>query len=301
MAEYHVLTIGAGPAGLAATSYALQAQLHTALVAPTLGGKLSYAFDLRGLPATERAWGAGLVQQLQSYVQANLKHHFAQTVTKVERREGGGFQLTLADQTVLGTQALIVCTGVRAKKLHVAGEDKLAGHGVSFSAISHAHLFQDRPVAVVGGERALSAVLKLAELASRVYYILVCPSKAGISQLSDKVLRHPKVYLFQDWKIKAIVGEQFVTGIDLVGANGLTRMLAVDGVFIEGGLLPNSELVRNLAVLDDQGRIMVNQRCATHIPGLFAAGDVTNSYAEQVPVAVGDGIKAALSAWAYLE
>ncbi len=300
MAEYHMITIGAGPAGLAATAYALQAQLHSALISPILGGKVSEPFELRGLPAVDNVWGVALVQELQAYVEANLSHYFAQTVTQIERRDGGGFQLTLADQTVLGTRALLVCTGAEPQKLAVPGEETFAGHGVSFSAISHARFFQDRPVAVVGGERALPAVLKLAELASRVYYILARPRATGASQLSAAVLRHPKVYLFHEWEVSAIVGDHFVTGVDLVGANGVRRSLAVDGVFIERGLLPNSALVRDMAALDEQGRIMVNQRCETDVPGLFAAGDVTNIYAEQVPIAIGEGMKAALGAWSYL-
>jgi alkyl hydroperoxide reductase subunit AhpF len=82
--------------------------------------------------------------------------------------------------------------------------------------------------------------------------------------------------------------------------NGETRLLDVDGVFVERGLLPNSELVREIVELDEAGRILVNQRCETSVPGLFAAGDVTNVYAEQVPVAIGEGVKAALSAWSYV-
>nr|HMN29823.1 FAD-dependent oxidoreductase [Caldilineaceae bacterium] len=82
--------------------------------------------------------------------------------------------------------------------------------------------------------------------------------------------------------------------------NGETRSLAVDGVFVELGLLPNNSLVRELVALDEEGHIIINQHCESSIPGLFAAGDVTNVYAEQVPVAIGEGVKAALSAWSYL-
>jgi thioredoxin reductase len=182
----------------------------------------------------------------------------------------------------------------------VHGEKEFQGRGVSFSAISHTQFFRGRNVAVVGGKRALGIVPKLAALANRVYYVVAQSSDLGGSQLAQNVLRNPKVFLFRDWEVQGISGDEFVTGLDLVAVNGETRTLAVEGVFVEFGLLPNNELVRDLVALDEDGHIMVNQRCETSLPGLFAAGDVTNVYSEQVPVAIGEGVKAALSAWSYL-
>ncbi len=104
--------------------------------------------------------------------------------------------------------------------------------------------------------------------------------------------------------MQAIFGDDFVSGIRLVGANGETRELAVDGVFVQMGLLPNNEMIRTLVddglKISEEGNIMINQRCETSLPGLFAAGDVTNIHTEQVLVAIGEGAKAALSAWEYL-
>jgi thioredoxin reductase len=299
MAEYDVIIVGAGPAGLAATVYALQSQLHAALVSPELGGKISYPFELRGLPAVDTVWGAQLVLQFRAYVEAKLKDHFLQGASQITPRNGG-FQLTLADKSVLGARALIVCTGAHPQKLYVPGEKEFWGAGVSFSATSHAQLFRGRNVAVIGGERALTAVLKLANVASRVYYIVARDKEIVQSRFAEKALRSPNVFLFHEWEVQQIVGDQFVTGLELVGINGETRTLPVEGVFVEFGLLPNNELVQELVRLDESGHIVVNQHCETSLPGLFAAGDVTNVYAEQVPVAVGEGIKAALSAWEYL-
>jgi thioredoxin reductase len=300
MAEFDLIVVGGGPAGLAATSYALQAQLAVALVTPNIGGKVSYPFALRGLPAVDSVWGADLVQQFAAHVEAKIKAHFAHEVAQIIPRAGGGFQLTLSDASLIGTQAVILCTGAHPQRLYVEGEREFWGKGVSFSAISHAPFFRNRNVAVVGGERALAAVLKLAGLASRVYYISARQQDIGASQLAQSVLRHPKVMLFQGWEVQRIVGDHFVTAIDLVGVNGETRSLSVEGVFVEFGLLPNNELVRDLVALDEGGHIVINHRCETNLPGFFAAGDVTNVHAEQVPVAIGEGVKAALSAWSYL-
>ncbi|RIK42055.1 MAG: hypothetical protein DCC55_09950 [Chloroflexi bacterium] len=300
MAEYDVVVVGGGPAGLAASFYALQAQLSVALVSPSLGGKVSYPFALRGLPAVDTVWGADLVQQFEAHVEAKVRAYFPQEAKSVVLLPGGGFQVALDDSDLIGAKTLILCTGAQPQRLYVEGEKEFFGRGVSFSAISHAPLVRNRNVAVIGGERALSAVLKLAPLASRVYYVLAHIKELTGSFAANQVLRNPKVYLFKDWEVQRIVGDEFVTGLDLVGINGETRTLPAEGVFVEFGLLPNNELVRDLVELDNEGHIMINQRCETSTPGLFAAGDVTNTYAEQVPVAIGEGVKAALSAWSYL-
>jgi thioredoxin reductase len=300
MAEYDVVIAGGGPAGLAAALYAHQAELRVALVAPGLGGKVSYSFQLRGLPAVDSAWGVDLVQQFEGYIEAKLKAFYPQEAKHVALGNDGGFQLTLADTSLISARSLIVCTGAQPQRLYVHGEKEFQGRGVSFSAISHARFFRGRNVAVVGGERALGVIPKLAAIAKRVYFVVAQNSDLSGSHLTENVLRNPKVYVFRDWEVQAISGDGFVTGLDLVAMNGETRTLPVEGVFVEFGLLPNNEIVRDLVSLDEDGHIMANQRCETSLPGLFAAGDVTNVHSEQVPVAIGEGVKAALSAWSYL-
>ena len=298
--EYDVIVVGGGPAGLAAACYALQAQLTVALVAPTLGGKISHPFQLRGLPAVESARGADLIQQFEAFVEAKATALIPQEAKHVEQCRCGGFQLTLENTDLVRGRSLIVCTGSQPQRLYVPGEQDFIGRGVSFSATSHAQFFSKRNVAVVGGERALAAVAKLAPIVNSVAYVLARECELMDSALTEKVLRDPKVHIFRDWEVQQIVGDQFVTGLVLVAVNGESRTIPVDGVFIELGLLPNNDLVHDLVCFDSGGHIVVNHRCETEIPGLFAAGDVTNVYAEQVPIAIGEGVKAALSAWSYL-
>jgi thioredoxin reductase len=298
--EYDVVIIGGGPAGLAAACYAMQAQLKVAVVSPTLGGKVSYPFQLRGLPAVESVRGAELVQQFEAYVEAKLTSFLPFEVRRVVPCRNGHFQLILENTDLISTRSLIICTGAQPQRMYVPGERSFFGRGVSYSAISHAQFFRKRNVAVVGGERALEAVVKLAAIANRVYYILAQPRQATGSFFAEAIMDNPKVVLFQDWEVQEVAGDQFVTALNLVAVNGETRSLPVEGVFVELGLLPNNDLVHDFVALDDEGRIMVNHRCETNIPGIFAAGDVTNVHAEQVPVAVGEGVKAALSAWTYL-
>jgi thioredoxin reductase len=296
---YDIAIIGGGPAGLAAACYALQAQLRVALIAPSMGGKVSYPFQLRDLPAVESVRGAELVQQFAACAEAKATclTMEARTLTVTPK---GDFQLTLEDGEEITARTVILAAGAQPQRLYVPGEREYMGRGVSFSAVSQAQFFRDRAVAVVGGERALEAVVKLAAFAKHVYYILARERELAPSGLAERAMNDPKIAIFRQWEVQSISGDDFVTHLNLVGLNGETRALAVEGVFVELGLLPNSALVRDLVVIDEAGRVAINQHCETSVPGLFAAGDVTNVYAEQVPVALGEGVKAALSAWSYL-
>lgn len=300
MTVYDLVVIGGGPSGLAAASYALHAQLHVALVAPDLGGKVSYPFALRDVPMRDTVWGASLTHDFEERVRA-ANVHVATTVSAIEPQENGEYDVALEGGRWLRTRALVFSTGARPQRLFVPGESDYWGKGVSYSAISHAPFFQDRQVAVIGsGERAVNAVLALAQIASKVYFIVGRDVELESSPAWELALRHPKVLPFHDWEVQQIAGDEYVTGLDLVGVNGEIRSLEVEGVFVQFGLLPNNSLVRSLVDLDREGHILINERCATTRPGLFAAGDVTNVHAEQVPVSLGEGAKAALGAWEYL-
>lgn len=298
---FDVAILGGGPAGLTAASYALFARLNVALVSPDLGGKVSYPFALRGIPAVDLVWGAGLTHEFADRVAASLQHHIADTVNSVEPLNNGAYRLHLSAGDSIQARTIIVCTGVRAQRLFVAGESEYWGRGLSYSAVSHAPLFQDRVVAILGGgQRAITAARILTPLASHIDYIIARPQQMADVENAEQALSHPKITVFRGWEVQQIVGDEFVTGIDLVGINGEVRSLPVDGVFVQFGLLPNNSSVRNLVALDSNGHIIIDEQCRTNAPGIFAAGDVTTVCAEQVVVSLGEGAKAALAAWQYL-
>jgi thioredoxin reductase len=299
--RFDAVVLGGGPAGLAAAAYLLYARLKVALVSPDLGGKVSYPFALRNTPNQDTVWGASLVHELAQRVTAELQHHVRATAESVQRLEDGTFRLVLSSGDTLESTAVVVCTGVRAQRLFVAGEAEYWGKGLSYSAISHAPLFAGRSVAVVGGgERSIVALQILIPIASHIDYIEARPQPMTDRVQADTILSHPRVSVFRGWEVQQVVGDDFVTGIDLVGINGEVRTLPVEGVFVQFGLLPNNSAVRDLVELDHNGHIVIDENCATSAPGLFAAGDVTTVYAEQVPVSIGEGAKAGLSVWQYV-
>jgi len=304
MAHYDLVIIGGGPAGLAAAAYAFDAELNVALVAPDLGGKVNYGFALRDRPHIDTVWGAELVRQFETIMHSHPEHHIQERLTRVVREETGLFRLTLVGtqdiERTIRARTVIVATGAQPQQLFIPGEKEYWGLGVSFSAISHASFFHDKDVVVVGrGERALVATLQLASLARMVHFLptmALNTMDARVVEIQDR----PNVELMEGWELIQILGDKYVTQAVVV-KEYKQRTLDVEGIFIQLGLLPNKEFLRGVVEFDPEtGRIPVNQRCETGVPGLFAAGAVTDIYAEQVPVAVGEGIKAALSAWEYL-
>lgn len=300
MTVYDVAIIGGGPSGLAAATYTTGFQLETVLVAPSLGGKAGYEFTLRGHTQASPVWGLSTVREFEDQVRQQSVAHVADEVAQVAQAPTGLFTLTLGQGEQLQARSVIVATGAKPQRLYVPGEQEYWSKGLSFSAISHAGLFRGRTVAVVGNtKRTQIAILKLAAIAKQVYWLSTTTHEATHDFLRQ-LEHHPHVTSLFGWEVQRILGEQYVTGVE-IAAGYTTREIEVDGVFVELGLIPNIEFVRELVEFDPEtGHIPVNQRCETARPGLFAAGDVTDVYSEQITVALGEGIKAAISAWEFL-
>lgn len=304
MVNYDLAILGGGPAGLAAAAIAQTNHIKFILITPDLGGKVNYGFALRDRPPQDSVWSADLVHEFEKQMEALPEHHLKEQVSQVIREENGDFRITISGaqgvEHTLRSKTLIICSGAKQQRLFIPGEKEYWGRGVSFSALSHTAFFEGKDVAIIGyGERMLVATLKLASIGRKVYVI---PTMALDAQdrRSDLIRQHPAVEILEGWGVQEVVGDEFVTGL-MIGKGYEQRMLEVEGVFVQLGLLPNTDFLGNLITVDpESGCIPINQRCATEIPGLYAAGDVTNIFAEQVPVAVGEGIKAAISAWEYI-
>jgi thioredoxin reductase len=288
-----LIIVGGGPAGLTATVYALNKRLDVLLITEDLGGKTAYGLDIKGYEGHEVIRGSEVVEKFKRQVDYLTSVRQIDRVTHIVP-EGGNFAVFTASNKKLDARAVIVATGAFPKRLNVTGERQLIGKGLSYSAISHAPLFIEREPAIVGSNmRALHAAAELANIAKQVH--LVLPEDGEIdSPFGKRLQANPKVKIYRD-ALKEIGGTEYVENI-VVGE----QTIPVDGVFIEVGVIPNSRCVAELGVTDVYDRIVVNNRCETSRPGLFAAGDVTNVFIEQVLVAIGEGAKAALCAYEYL-
>ena len=199
-------------------------------------------------------------------------------------------------------KAAIVVTGKRPRPLNVPGEEKLRGRGVTYCATCDGPLFADMKVAVIGGgNSALEAVDDVVKVAEHVYLVSLTPL-TGDQILIDRVKGAGNLTIFLKHEVVAITGDKLVDGIKIRGLKTKQeRELEVGGVFIEIGLMPNSDLVKGVVALNRVGEIEVNCNNETNVPGLFAAGDVTNVPEKQIVVAAGEGAKAALQAHRYLQ
>lgn len=297
---YDLIIIGGGPAGLTAAVYAIRKRLNVLLMSDDLGGKTNYHMVLPGMEMHQVIRGVEVVDRFRrelSYLDFAVHPEKAQAIEKKDNlftvKTAGGAELTAT--------SLILATGSRVKHLNVPGEKGYMGRGLSYSAISHAPLFIGKHTTVIGdGKLALRAVAELAHVANTVH--LVAPTHGSLDMPMAKKLMADKmkVVVLEGYKVKAIEGNGFADKVVLETPEGKEAEVGTDGIFVELGLIPNSELVKGLVDLDDQGRVIIDNHNRTDCPGLFAAGDVTNAFAEQVLIAVGEGAKAALSAYEYL-
>jgi len=297
---YDLIIIGGGPAGLTAVVYALRKRLNVLLISPDLGGKTSWHMDLpENLERFQIITGDEVVNRFKSEVSYL---GFAREVDSAEKIETdhGNFIVKTRKGKQYETKAIILATGAWGVKLNVPGEAEYRLRGLAYSAISYAPLFINRTVAVIGeGELGVRSVLELAQIASQVYYIF--PSLSELDNQPGKKLQKIKnVTLLEGYKVKEIKGDGNYAS-SLVVINGAKEEeIAVDVTFVELGLKPNSDLVAGLVKLNEKNQVVIDNHNRTSCPGIFAAGDVTDTYAEQVLICIGEGAKAALSACEYI-
>ena len=298
--EYDLLIIGGGPAGLTAAAYAIRKRIETMLISENLGGKTNYKFSLPGVDTHLVIDGGELVCKFKNQMEYLEFARHLDRVTRLERTNEGFVATTKGGKTFKG-KAAIIAIGVMPKRLNVRGEENFLGRGVSYSAVSHAPLFIDMDVAVVGdGTPALHAASELAQIAKKVNVIGV-PSKYVQTEIGKRLKESGKVEFLSDYEVEEILGNTSVERMLLRSKVDKTeREIPARGVFVELGYVPNTELFSNLVKTTAEGRIMISENNQTSVPGLFAAGDITDVNAQQVVIAIGEGANAALSAYNYL-
>jgi alkyl hydroperoxide reductase subunit F len=297
-----LIIIGGGPAGMTAAVYAARKRLDAVLISKDLGGQAMWTGRVENYMGYQYIEGFELMSKFEDQVkQFPLEQKIGLQAVSL-RRIDGGFEAVADNNERYQGKAAIIATGKRPRSLNVPGEDRLKGKGVTYCAICDGPIFAGQKVAVIGGgNSALEAADDMSRIAEHVYVVSVTPF-TGDKVLIEKVQGASNVTAFLEHEVVSISGETLVNGIEIRDIKTRKqKKLDVGGIFVEIGLLPNSDLVKGLTALNEQGEIVVNCRNETDVPGLFAAGDVTNVPEKQIVISAGEGAKAALQAHKYLQ
>ena len=298
---YDVAIIGAGPAGMTATVYCSRKKLDTLLITKDIGGQVLLTSGIENYMGYQYVTGKELSDkffgQIAQFPIALLSDI---SVCKLELSKGN-FSLSCGEKK-FSAKSVIITTGKRSKELGVPGEKELLGRGVAYCATCDAPLFKDKTVAVIGGgNSALTAAIDLLSYSTKIYLINVADTIQGDAVLIEKIKKSDKVEIIFDSEITEIKGKKTVEAITLKNIKTQQiRQISVGGVFIEIGLTPNSEFVRDILHLNSSNEIIIDCNSRTSVSGIFAAGDVTSVQDKQIIIAAGEGAKAALSAYRYL-
>ena len=298
MNTYELIIVGAGPAGITAGVYAARKRMYVLIITGDIGGQTSLSWDIENYLGYQFITGPELVEKFKEHLgQFEVKLKEDEKVTTVEKADDIiNIKTDKGDYTA---KTAIIASGRRPRKLGVQGEDDFKNKGITYCATCDAPLFAGMDVAVIGGGNAgLDATLQLIKIAKRIYLIEAKSQLSADRIMIQKAQESGKVSVYTDTKVKRIYGEQLVQGMEIVRGEK-KEDIRVGGIFAEIGSVPASEFITGVEK-NERGEIIVNCSCETNVPGIFAAGDVTDVFAKQIIVACGEGAKAAIAAFDYL-
>lgn len=297
--EYDVVVVGGGPAGCAAAIYSARKGLKTALVAQKMGGQVQETLGIENLISVTYTQGPQLSADLDKHVRAYavdvLEHRKVESI-----QDGPRKQVHLKGGEVLSASALIVATGAKWRELGVPGEKEYLGRGVAFCPHCDGPFYKGKRVAVVGGGNSgVEAAIDLAGICAHVTLVEFLDRLKADDILVRNLKTLPNVDIITHARTAEVVGNgQGVTALRYQDRTSeKVHDLALDGVFVQIGLVPNSAIVKDLVTTNRFGEIQVDEKCRTSVHGIYAAGDVTTVPFKQIVIAMGEGAKAALSAF----
>lgn len=295
---YDLIILGGGPAGLAATIYALRKHLNVLLITHDLGGK---ANDHLQLPDVEHHLVIDGEEIINRYANEIERHSAAHSLDEVETvtPEADGYRVQTHGGKTHTARSLVIATGAQPRRLNVPGEKDFLMRGLSYSVLRYAPLFVNRKTAVIGDTPlAFRSALELAQIANEVTLIMPAPRTAN-GPLRRQLQMATNVILMDGYTVERIEGDQYARRLT-VRKGVEVREVQADAFFVTSDLLPNSGLVARWVECDANGRIKIDAHNRTSAPGIFAAGDVTDADAEHELIALGEGAKAALAAYEYV-
>jgi alkyl hydroperoxide reductase subunit F len=302
---YELIIIGGGPSGVAAGVYAARKKIKTLLITESFGGQSMVSENIENWIGSKSISGYDLAKNLENHIRAQegIELIDDDLVTGVKKTDNGFFVFT-KDGKTFETKYIILASGSSRRKLNIPGDDKFEGKGVVYCSTCDAPLFKNKTVAVIGGgNSALESVVDLVSYASKVYLLVRSEILKGDPITQDAVKAHPNIKIIFNAVPQEIIGNDFVSGVKYKDAKtGELKELSLDGVFVEIGLIPNSDIVKGIVNFNEYGAVITNEKTQeTSMPGIWAVGDVTDELYKQNNISVGDGIKAVLNVYDHLK
>jgi thioredoxin reductase (NADPH) len=297
-AEYQVIIIGGGPAGLSAAIYTGRSRLRTLLIEKgIMGGRLNEAELIENYPGfPEGINGMELTQKMHQQAEKYGVETLASEVSGIDLEDT--HKVVKTDQGNFKATAIIIACGSKHITLNVPGEKEYTGKGVSYCATCDAYFFKDMPVAVVGGgNTAVNEALYLTKFASRVVLIHRRRELRATPIVQERAFTEPKIEILWDTVVEVIEGKGTVKRLILRNVStSETHTIDIDGVFVAIGIKPSTDIFKETLTQDNDGYIIVNDKMESSVPGIFAAGDIRSGSIRQVITAAGDGAIAAVHA-----
>lgn len=293
-----LIIIGGGPAGVAAGVYASRKRLKSVLIATEIGGQSTVSDGIQNWIGTVNIPGSELAKNLKEHLEAYkgevLQTVIGDTVTKLEKSEGG-FTATTAEGKTFSARAVLIASGANRRRLAVPGADEFEHKGVTYCASCDGPLFEGQDVVVVGGGNAgFETAAQLLAYAKSVTLIHKYAHFKAEAITVEKVLAHPNMKALPSTVPVSVSGEKFVKGLVVKNVEtGAEQELPVTGVFVEIGVMPNTSFAKGLVDMDEVGRVVTNAKNQhTSVEGVWAAGDCTDELYHQNNIAAGDAVKA---------
>ena len=296
-----IVIIGAGMAGLTAALYAGRMNLDTlVLESGLIGGQIANAVSIENYPGFESVSGGELIEILQRQAEkfGAVIDEF-DTIEKVTLKSTP--KIVETEEHIYECDVVIIASGMNRRKLPLPEEKTFAGRGVHYCEMCDGHMYQDKIIAVMGGgNAALDAANFLTKYAKKLYIIHRSEFRAD-DVTQKRVKQNPKIEIMLQTEIKKLHGDKKLQSVDVLDKNsGEMKNIPVDGIFVNIGVEPNTQLFKDELKLSDSGRIIAGEDCCTEIEGVFAAGDVREKKIRQLTTAAADGTTTALLAEKYL-
>ena len=299
---YDMLILGGGPAAMSAAVYAARKMLNLAVLTLDFGGQIKETWEVENYLGFQNINANDLADRFLEHVNS---FHFPVglgVAVKEVSKNDTIFIVTMEDGACFMGKTVIYAAGERHRWLGIPGEKEFTGKGVTYCSVCDAPLYKDKRVVIVGGgNSAFTAALDLLRGNAEITMVNIVQGWQADAILQKRVKEYEKIEFLDSHEVIHIEGGKKVEGAVLRNrSTGEEKRIFVDGIFVEIGLLPNSDPVRNLLKLNQEGEIIVDCTCRTDVSGFFAAGDVTVIPHKQIIVSAGEGAKAALSAYDYL-